>query len=362
MRETFSLNSKFALRHNDNGDVQLEGFAIHGGENFIVNGFYEVPESEMRNCTRTLKGKRLFKDHGTHSVDNIVGLVEKTRTTYDEDAEMKGVKYSASLMVDDSHLGEKIEKGLITDTSIGFDFTPICSICGNEFLSDKCSHHPLLDPDMHLICKDMNCHELSLVTFGADPGASVTSSFGGADAEKLKVEFGKLKDEIMSNTQNDNLQSENLELKQKVSDLEAQLAAKDEAHKSELEDLKLNNQTEIATLQQDKEALQEKVDEMSEELAQFRAEAVAKAEAELAAKKERLQKLAEELNVERTLGDVEEMSEEFIDQLTANYEALLENKKERENKPGKFSSGEQPHKESKKEKGQYSALLRAFKG
>ena len=46
MREAFRLNSKFALKHNDNGDVQLEGFAIHGGENFIVNGFYEVPESE----------------------------------------------------------------------------------------------------------------------------------------------------------------------------------------------------------------------------------------------------------------------------------------------------------------------------
>ena len=362
MRETFSLNSKFALKHNDNGDVQLTGFAIRGGEDFIVNGFYEVPESEMRNCTKTLKGKRLFKDHGTHSVDNIVGLVDKTRTTLDESNGMKGVKYEASLMVDDSHLGEKIERGLITDTSIGFEFTPICSICGNEFLSDKCTHHPLLDPDMHLICKDMHCHELSLVPFGADPGASVSSSFGGADAEKLKVEFGKLKDEIMSNTQNDNLQTENIELKQKVSDLEAQLAAKDEAHKSEIEDLKLDNQTEIATLQQDNKALQAKVNEMSEELAQFRAEAQAKAEAELAAKKEELLKLAEELNVKETLGDVEEMSEEFIDKLAANYKEILANRPEKKEQPGEFQSGEQPHKEVTKERGQYSALLRAFKG
>lgn len=362
MRETFSLNSKFALKHNDNGDVQLEGFAIHGGEDFIVNGFYEVPESEMRNCTRSLKGKRLFKDHGTDSVDNIVGLVNKTRTTLDEDVGMKGVKYEASLMVDDSNLGEKIERGLITDTSIGFDFTPICSICGNEFLSEKCTHHPLLDPEMHLICKDMNCHELSLVTFGADPGASVSSSFGGADAEKLKVEFGKLKDEIMSNTQNDNLQTENIELKQQVSDLEAQIAQLKESHQSEIEDLKLNNQTEIATLQQDNKALQTKVDEMSEELAQFRAEAQAQAEAELAKKKEELQKLAEELGVEESLGDVDEMSEEFIDRLTANYKEILAKKPEKKEQPGEFQSGEQPHKESKKEAGQYSALLRAFRG
>ena len=362
MRETFSLNSKFALKHNDNGDVQLEGFAIHGGENFIVNGFYEVPESEMKNCTKTLKGKRLFKDHGTESIDNIIGLVDKTRTTLDESVEMKGTKYNASLMVDDSHIAEKLERGLITDVSIGFDFTPICSICGNEFLSDKCTHHPLLDPEMHLICKDMNCHELSLVTFGADPGASVSSSFGGADADKLKVEFGKLKDEIMSNTQNDNLQTENIELKQKVSDLEAQLAQVKETHQSELEDLKLNNQTEIATLQQDKEALQTKVDEMSEELAQFRAEAQAKAEAELAEKKEELQRLAEELNIERTLGDVDEMSEEFIDRQIATFKEILENRPEKKEQPGEFQSGEQHHKESKKEKGQYSALLRAFKG
>ena len=359
MRETFQLNSKFALKYKDNGDVQLEGFAIHGGDNFIVNGFYEVPESEMRNCTKTLQGKRLFKDHGTHSVDNIVGLVENTRTTYDEDVGMKGTKYKASLMVDDSRLGEKIERGLITDTSIGFDFTPICSICGNEFLSEKCTHHPLLDPDMHLICKDMNCHELSLVTFGADPGASVTSSFGGEDAEKLKAKFGKAKDEIMSDINNENLQSENIELKQKVSDLEAQLAAKDETHKTEIEGLKLTNQTEIATLQQEKEALENKVEEMSNELAEFRAEAQAKAEAELAAKKENLQKLAEELHVERTLGDVDEMSEEFIDQLTANYQEIIDNKAPE--KPGEFSGSEQQH-NKKEKKGGYSAMLKAFKG
>lgn len=359
MRETFQLNSKFALKYKDNGDVQLEGFAIHGGENFIVNGFYEVPESEMRNCTKTLQGKRLFKDHGTDSVDNIVGLVENTRTTFDEEVGMKGTKYKASLMVDNSQLGEKIERGLITDTSIGFDFTPICSICGNEFLSDKCTHHPLLDPEMHLICKDMKCHELSLVTFGADPGASVTSSFGGESAEKLKAKFGKAKDEIMSDINNENLQSENIELKQKVSDLEAQLASKDEAHQTEIEGLKLTNQTEIATLQQEKEALESKVEEMSTELAEFRAEAQAKAEAELAAKKENLQKLAEELNVERTLGDVDEMSEEFIDQLTANYQEIIDNKTPE--KPGEFS-GSQQHHGKKEKKGAYSAMLKAFKG
>lgn len=362
MKQTFSLNSKFALRHNEHGDVELEGFAIHGGENFIVNGFYEVPASEMKNCTKSLKGKKLFKDHGTDSVDNIVGLVEKTRTTYDEEVEMKGVQYNATLMVDDSNLSEKIERGLITDTSIGFDFTPICSICGNEFLSDDCPHHPLFDQDMHLICKDMNCHELSLVTFGADPGASVTSSFGGADAEKLRAEFGKLKDEIMTENNNDNLQAENLELSQKVKDLEASITQKEEAHKAEIEDLKLESQKDILTLQQEKEALETQIAEMGEELAVFRAEAEAQKAEEFAAKKEELAKLASELNAEKFVSDIEEMDEAFVDKQISIFQEIIDNKKE----VPKFTNGEQQLKSEEdkedKEHEQFSGLKRIFQG
>ena len=358
MKQTFSLNSKFALKHNEQGDVELEGFAIHGGENFIVNGFYEVPASEMKNCTKTLKGKRLFKDHGTHSVDNIIGLVEKTKTTYDEEAEMKGVKYNASLMVDDSHLSEKIERGLITDTSIGFDFTPICSICGNEFLSDKCSHHPLFD-DMHLICKDMNCNELSLVTFGADPGASVTTSFGGADAERLRAEFGKLKDEIMTENNNNDLQAENIELSQKVKDLEASITQLKETHKSELEDLKLESQKDILTLKQEKEALETEISEMGEELAVFRAEADARKAEELAAKKEKLAELAKELKAEKFIEGIEEMEESFVDKQIEAFQEIVDNKKE----VPKFTGGEQQHAtKEEKEHEQFSGLKKVFLG
>lgn len=359
MKQTFSLNSKFALKHNEQGEVELEGFAIHGGENFIVNGFYEVPASEMKNCTKTLKGKRLFKDHGTQSVDNIIGLVDKTRTTYDEAVEMKGVKYNATLMVDDSNLAEKIEKGLITDTSIGFDFTPICSICGNEFLSDECSHHPFFDKDMHLICKDMNCHELSLVTFGADPGASVTSSFGGADAEKLRVEFGKLKDEIMAENNNNDLQAENIELSQKVKDLEASIAQLKETHKTELEDLKLESQKDILTLQQEKEALETEISEMGEELAVFRAEADARKAEELSAKKEKLTELAKELKAENFIEGIEEMEESFVDKQIEAFQEIVDNKKE----VPKFTGGEQQHAaKEEKEHEQFSGLKRVFLG
>lgn len=362
MNKTFSLNSKFALKHKDNGDVELEGFAIHGGENFIVNGLYEVPESEMRNCTKTLKGKKLFKNHDTYDVDSIVGLVDKTRTTYDEVAEMKGVKYNASLMVDDSRLAEKIDRGLITDVSIGFNFTPICSICGNEFLSDKCSHHPLFDEDMHLICKNMECNELSLVPFGADPGATVSSSFGGVEADKLRAEFGKLKDEIMVKNNDEKLQAENLELSQKVKDLEASISQMEETHKAELEDLKLENQKDVLTLQQEKEALETQVEEMGSELATFRAEEEARKAEEFAAKKEKLLKLAEELKATKFVEDIDNIDESYVDKQIETFEEILENKKSSSVK--EFNSGEQHYepKEDKKEHKQFSGLKKIMLG
>lgn len=56
------------------------------------------------------------------------------------------------------------------------------------------------------------------------------------------------------------------------------------------------------------------------------------------------------------------MSEEFIDRQIATFKEILENRPEKKEQPGQFQSGEQPHKEATKERGQYSALLRAFKG
>ena len=362
MNQTFSLNSKFALKHKDNGDVELEGFAIHGGENFIVNGLFEVPESEMRNCTKTLRGKKLFKNHNTSDVDSIVGLVDKTRTTYDEEAEMKGVKYNASLMVDDSHLAEKIDRGLITDVSIGFNFKPICSLCGNEVFTDDCPHHPLFDKDMHIICKDMHCNELSLVPFGADPGATVGSTFGGVEADKIRAEFGKLKDEIMTDNNNEKLQAENLELSQKVKDLEATISQMEDSHKEELEDLKLENQKDVLTLQQEKATLEEQVEEMGKELASFRAEEEARKAEELAGKKEKLAQLAEDLKAEKFIEDIDEMDEDYVDKQIATFEEIIENQKKSSVK--KFEGTEQQLKSGEKEKEhtQFSGLKKIMLG
>ena len=280
MKEKFSLHQNFSLKINDDGSKSIEGFAIHGDEGFIVNGFFEIPEAELKNCAKTLKGAKLMKDHDTDHVDSIIGRVNKTKKTFDEQANMAGVQYEASLVVDDTKLAEKIEKGLIDATSIGFTFEPECSICGNPFFSEECTHHPLFD-DMHFICRDMDVHELSLVTFGADPHASVTGSFDAKSLDELKEKFAKQKEDfIMQNEDNmvETLKTENLELSQKVTDLEAELKQKEADFKSQEDNLKVEHKEEVLTLKQEKDALQAKVDDMTEELSVFRAEAKAQAD------------------------------------------------------------------------------------
>jgi hypothetical protein len=361
MKQTFSLNSNFSLKTDEDGSKMIEGFAIHGGEDFIVNGFFEVPESEMKNCAKTLKGAKLIKNHDTDNIDSIIGRVNQTKKTYDEDAEMTGVQYKASLVVDDTKLAEKIEKGLIDATSIGFTFEPECSICGNPFFSDECEHHPLFD-DMHFICRDMDCHELSLVTFGADPHATVTGSFDANNLEGLKEKFAKQKEDfIMSKEDNivETLKAENLELSQKVTDLEAELKQKEADFKAQEDNLKVEHKEEVLTLQQEKDALEVKVDEMTEELSTFRAEAKAKAEKELEAKKEKLAELAEKFGAEDLLE--EDMNEELIDKQIAMLQRV-EEKTKKDTIPQFKATQEQPHakEEVKEEREKFSTVANYF--
>lgn len=355
MKETFSLNSNFSLKTNDDGSKSIQGFAIHGGEDFIVNGFYEIPQSELKNCAKTLKGAKLMKDHDTEHVDSIIGRVNKTKRTFDENANMDGIHYEASLVVDDTKLAEKIEKGLIDATSIGFTFEPECSICGNPFFSEECTHHPWFD-DMHFVCRDMNCHELSLVTFGADPHASVTGSFTAESLDELKEKFAKQKEDfIMSKEDNvvETLKEENLELSQKIKDLEAELQQKDADFKGQVDDLKVEHKEEVLTLTQEKDALQSKVDEMTEELSVFRAEAKAEAEQKLAAKKEKLIELAKAFDSEDLLE--EDMSEELIDKQIAMLERVAD--KVNTTQVPRFTGEEQHHNTHKED-----AKREAFSG
>ena len=361
MKETFSLNSNFSLTTNEDGTKEIKGFAIHGGEDFIVNGFYEIPESELKNCAKTLKGAKLMKNHDTFNVDSIIGRVNAAEVTFDIKADMQGVKYEASLVVDDTRLAEKIDKGLIDATSIGFSFEPECSICGNPFFSEECTHSPWFD-DMHFICRDMDIHELSLIPFGADPHASV-SGFSAEDTDKIREKFAKQKEEfIMSKEDNivETLKSENLELSQKVSDLEAQLEQKEADFQKEKDTLENEYQGEVLTLQQEKKALDDKIKAMQQELSAFRAEAEAKLAKALEEKKARLMELAEKYDAVDLLR--EDMTEEYIDENIAMLERVEAKVGEPKQTPQKFNGAEQPHQtqQTEKEHVPFSGISNAF--
>ena len=340
MKEKFSLHQNFSLKTNDDGSKSIEGFAIHGDEGFIVNGFFEIPQTELKNCAKTLKGAKLMKDHDTDHVDSIIGRVNKTKKTFDEQANMEGVQYEASLVVDDTKLAEKIEKGLIDATSIGFTFEPECSICGNPFFSEECEHHPWFD-DMHFICRDMNVHELSLVTFGADPHATVSGAFNAKELNELKEKFAKQKEDFIMSTEDnmvETLKEENLELSQKIKDLEAELQQKETDFKNKTDDLKVEHKEEVLNLKQEKDALEAKVNEMTEELSIFRAEAKAEKEAQLAAKKEKLVELAKAFDSEDLLE--EDMSEEMINKQIAMLERVADKVN---NQVPQYTGSKQPH-------------------
>ena len=347
MKEKFSLHQNFSLKTNDDGSKSIEGFAVHGDEGFIVNGFFEIPAEELNNCTRSLKGAKLMKDHDTDHVDSIIGRVNKAKKTFDEQANMEGVHYEASLVVDDTKLAEKIEKGLIDATSIGFTFEPECSICGNPFFSEECTHHPWFD-DMHFICRDMDVHELSLVTFGADPHATVSGSFDAKELDKLKEKFAKEKEDFIMSKEDkmvETLKEENLKLSQEVKDLEAKLAKKETDFKEQENKLRLAQTEEVLTLKQEKDALEAQVTEMTEELSSFRAELEAQKEAEFNAKKERLLELAQALEMEHALP--EEMDEKYIDEQLVIFEEFTE--KSQTTKVPKYQGASQHHNELKEE-------------
>ena len=362
MKEKFSLHQNFSLKTEPDGSKTLEGFAIHGGDDFIVNGFFEIPESEIKNCVRSLKGAKLLKDHDTEHVDSIIGRVNQATKTFDENADMTGAKYKASLVVDDSKLAEKIDKGLIDATSIGFTFEPECSICGNPYYSEECGHNPWFD-DMHFICRDMNIHELSLVTFGADPYATVSGSLNAKELGELKEKFAKQKESfIMSkeDTTVETLKSENLKLSQEVSDLKAQLEQQKTDFQKEKDALETSHEEEVLTLKQEKKAVDNQIAEMQEELSAFRAEAEARVAEELKAKTNELLALAKELDFEDQIKEERLSDEEYIDDKLAMLKKVESKMSNVVPKPINLEKHHDAESETKDE-GAFSGLINGFK-
>lgn len=170
------------LTYDANGsDLQVSGFSVHTGR--YQNGSVEIPSSELSNVAKSLVGKQLRKDH-KFSVDSIVGKITDTKLAMDDKTKSQGVKYQG--FVADKELATKIQKGLITNVSIGFGLTPICSTCGEDFRD--CQHD---FSNAHVVARDVACDEQSFVAQGADGNSTVEpGAHFDSNISDFQMQFG----------------------------------------------------------------------------------------------------------------------------------------------------------------------------
>ena len=180
---TFSLYSKLNAGEPlpDNTGIPIEGFCVHDG---LFKEVIEIPESELGGVEKTVVNAQLRKNHG-NDIEDVIGRVTLAKLGFDEIAQKKGVYYQAFIDQDENKIAGKVAKGLINDVSIGFDLFPTCSKCGEDFRT--CPHY---FDEAHIIAKDLEVYEVSLVTRGADADAS-------AGIKKFIANFDyKLKDKV----------------------------------------------------------------------------------------------------------------------------------------------------------------------
>jgi len=147
----------------DNNEIPIEGFCIHNG---LFKELVEIPETELKNVEKTVKNVQLRKNHG-NKIEDVIGRVIYAKHEFDSQAQKNGIYYKALIDQNETKIAEKVAKGLINDVSIGFDFYPECSECGKDFR--ECPH---LFDEAHIVTRNVEVFELSLVTRGADTDAT----------------------------------------------------------------------------------------------------------------------------------------------------------------------------------------------
>jgi len=183
-KDTLSLAMNIMPEEREeNTPPTISGFGIHPG---LFNGVVEVPESELDNIERTLKTAQIRNDHSDAPL-NVIGKVNDAFRTFDADAKKEGVKYYGEFHAKDPNamlLYSKIQDGYIGSSSLGFRHESICSKCGEDF--HTCDHW---FNEAHVIAKNCEAFEISIVSEGADSDATaVASSFS---KEKFVENFKK---------------------------------------------------------------------------------------------------------------------------------------------------------------------------
>lgn len=323
MSDTLTLFHKINTKKNDDGKYVIQGYAIHPGK---FNKIIEIPEEELENLQKSLEGASLTYDHN-HSILSVIGKVNDTEITYDDKANKKGIKYVAEIdttLNQGKEISKKIEKGYINACSIGFYHDSYCSVCGSDF--HECDHW---FDEAHIIARNCEIFELSLVLAGADPDAT-TKSFNafkkqfyhkkGGNAMEKEKDLTSFIDKI------NELSEQIKELKPgeegyqaKIDEINQEILRIQEEFKKELEkaEEKINEIDEIKEEVSQFGAVKEKIEELSAKEKMDRIQKLANKELELGMiKEEALQERIEELF------ELEEKSLAFIEDAIAKFEKI----------------------------------------
>ena len=216
----------------DDGRTQVSGIAINPGK---YHGLIRIEEDEMQNAVDNLLGDIILKDHD-NSCDSAIGRVTFTDLAINEKTGMRCAKYEGWIDSDEKKLINKINKGIIDSTSIGFSYEPYCSICGRPL--EECNHF-IWDDGFEIIAKNIAPYELSIVSVPADKNATVSTSFSAT--ETLSEKLIELKEQKRQQKGENNMDFE-----KKYSELEAEFTEFKESAKTELEELKAEHEAKIS--------------------------------------------------------------------------------------------------------------------
>lgn len=352
-RDKLSLAVPITLEESSLQDPSpnISGFGIHPG---LFNGIVEVQEDELDNLQRTLKTAQLRADHGEECLD-VIGKVNDAFKTFDSEAGKEGVKYYAEFDQDDEKamkIFSKVKNGYINASSIGFSHDSICSICGEDF--HECEH--FWWDGAHVIAKNCEVFELSIVPLGADGDATaVASGLSKNNVKKFKAQFedkktrlklkggkimeGKEKKESFEAgelvSQLAAAQAETIQKNNEITQLKQQLAQQ----KQDIE--KLKNAEPDTTKDDEIDRLKNENEEFKNQLNVIHA-TTQKNEAEKLVLRQVAVGLITEDEKEAQIEKLSKASEETLGFLTESVEVLEKQKADRESALGKDQKGKIP--------------------
>lgn len=298
----FKINNTFSV-NDDDSEPTLKGLAIHEGR---YRKIFEIEPSQISKCSKSITKAKLMKDH-SHSVDDIIGLVKTGKTITDPETDTKAVQYTAKIDPEETELIRKIKMGYIDSVSIGFNFDAYCSTCGKPF--GECSHWFGDENDTHILMRNIEIPELSLVYAGEDRDATVSADFS---IEKFKKEFKDKKSDFMTEKTIEELQQTVSDKEQEVKDVTEKFEKELENKTKEFEAFKEDKLSAITRLTAERNQFEKELKEANAELEQFHQAVEEQKQAELDAKVDEIYAIAEKLNVADTI-DVENADETFID-------------------------------------------------